>query len=77
MMLYELTGEMKYLDAGLVANRFVRRTLNTGDPEETRGAVKGSFPVNGNYGQYQYLNWATKFFVDANRLELHMKNIGN
>lgn len=74
MMLYEQTGEIKYLNAGLVANRFVRRTLNTANPEETRGAVKGSFPVNGNYGQYQYLNWATKFLVDANRLELRMQD---
>jgi hypothetical protein len=36
---------------------------------ETRGAVKGSFPVSGEYGHYQYLSWAAKFLVDANVLE--------
>jgi hypothetical protein len=38
-------------------------------PPETRGAIKGSFPVNGQYGAYQYLSWACKFFVDSNMLE--------
>ena len=37
--------------------------------DDTRGAIRGSFPIFGSYGQYQYLNWAAKFFVDANRLE--------
>jgi len=30
-----------------------------------RGGVKGSYPVDGDYGRYQLLNWAAKFFVDA------------
>jgi hypothetical protein len=30
-----------------------------------RGGIRGSFPVNGAYGRYRVLNWATKFFVDA------------
>ena len=34
-----------------------------------RGQVKGSFPVDGAYGRFQYLNWACKFTVDANLLE--------
>jgi len=27
--------------------------------------VKGSHPFDGEYGRYEVLNWATKFFVDA------------
>ncbi len=34
-----------------------------------RGGIKGSFPVNGAYGRYQYLNWAAKFFMDSLMLE--------
>jgi hypothetical protein len=34
------------------------------------GGVKGSFPVSGGYGRFQYLNWACKFSIDANLLEL-------
>jgi hypothetical protein len=70
LMLYQATGHRPYRDAALAANRFVRRTMQYGGPDETRGGVKGSFPVHGDYGRYQYLNWACKFMVDANALEL-------
>ncbi len=30
-----------------------------------RGGIRGSYPVNGAYGRWRVLNWATKFFVDA------------
>jgi len=30
-----------------------------------RGGIKGSYPLDGEYGRYEVLNWATKFFVDA------------
>ena len=69
MLLYRATGEQRYLDAARRANAYVRRTIRHDGPPETRGAVKGSFPVDGNYGSYEYLNWAVKFAVDANMLE--------
>ena len=56
------------------ANRYVRRTVRTDGPEETRGAVKGSFPVSGGYGTYEYLNWAAKFFVDAQLFEQDVRS---
>jgi len=31
--------------------------------------VTGSFPVDGGYGTFQYLNWACKFSIDANLFE--------
>lgn len=34
-----------------------------------RGGVKGSYPVYGDYGRFEYLNWAVKFTVDALLLE--------
>lgn len=69
LLLSEITGERKYADAGFAANKYVRRTMQVEGPEETRGAIKGSFPVTGQYGQFEYLNWAAKFFVDSNKLE--------
>ena len=36
------------------------------------GGVKGSFPVDGDYGAWAYLNWAAKFCIDANLLELEL-----
>jgi hypothetical protein len=69
LILYEITGEVKYRDAGFLANKYVRRTMRTGKPPETRGAIKGSFPTNGKYLTYLYPNWATKFCMDSNMLE--------
>ncbi len=70
LLLYKETKDPTFRNAALKANRYVRRTLNLGDPVETRGGVKGSFPAAGNYNPFLYLNWACKFMVDANTLEL-------
>jgi hypothetical protein len=70
LILHSATGRTDYRDAALRANTFVRRTIATDGPPEIRGAVKGSYPVDGHYGRWQYLNWACKFTIDANRAEL-------
>ena len=70
LMLHQTTGDARYLDAGQRANRFVRRSVRLDGPAEHRGGVKGSFPVDGDYGRWEYLNWAAKFCIDANLLEL-------
>jgi hypothetical protein len=70
LILYEITGVESYRGVALKVNRFLRRTLDTGGPPDTRGALKGSFPVFGDYCRYQYPNWGTKFLIDALMLEL-------
>ena len=75
LMLYQITGEERYRDAGFAANRFVRRTIKVEGEDEARGAVKGAFPVDGAYGIYQYLNWAVKFCVDSNLLEQDIRAV--
>lgn len=65
LYLFQVTGEDRYREAALTANRFVRHTVRTEGPPEMRGGVRGSFPISGAYGRYEYLNWAGKFFVDA------------
>lgn len=69
LILYQETANADYRDAGMRADRFVRRTVRIDGPDGMRGGVKGSFPVDGAYGRYQYLNWACKFLIDANLLE--------
>jgi hypothetical protein len=72
LILYDTTGHELYRDAAYGLNRAVRRTLRIDDPDETRGAVKGSFPIDGDYGKFEYLNWATKFAIDSYTAEQHI-----
>jgi hypothetical protein len=69
LILYLETGYTPYRDGAYALNRYVRRTLRVDHPPETRGAVKGSFPVDGDYGSFEYPNWATKFAIDSFTLE--------
>lgn len=68
-MLYQDTGDGRYLKAARSATRFVRRTVSYDVPPEMAGAVKGAFPLDGEYCTYEYPNWAAKFLVDALMLE--------
>ena len=47
--------------------------LSLGLPCKAAGPVKiaatGAFPVQGAYGEWEYLNWAAKFMIDSNLLE--------
>jgi hypothetical protein len=69
LLLHEITGEARYLSAAAAVNRFVRCTVRTDSAPELRGAVKGSFPVDADYGRFQFLNWAAKFCIDSNLAE--------
>jgi hypothetical protein len=69
LLLYDQTGDKRYRDAARAATRYVRRTVKVDGPPETRGAVKGSFPVQGGYCPNSFPNWACKFLVDACLLE--------
>ena len=69
LLLYGVTGEPRYRDAAYATNRYVRSTVRLDGPASQRGGVKGSFPVNGDYGRYEYLNWAAKFLIDSCLLE--------
>jgi len=72
LRLFEITGNQIYLDAGRRANLYVRKTLMTdGDPSIT-GGVRGSFPVDGDYGRFEFLNWAAKFLIDSHIKELSL-----
>ena len=72
LLLGRATGNVEYHRKGLALNAYVRRSIRMDGPPEVHGGVKGSFPVDGDYGTNQYLNWAAKFMIDANLLELDL-----
>jgi uncharacterized protein YyaL (SSP411 family) len=74
LLLYRAAGNCRYRNAAYAVNRYLRRTMKTDGPLETRGAIKGSYPISGAYASYEYPNWACKFFVDANVLEKEIRN---
>jgi DUF1680 family protein len=70
LRLAEITGDPRYVEAARRMNRYLMGTqdLRASDPG-LRGGIKGSDPVYAEYGAYEYLNWAAKFFADALLLE--------
>ncbi len=69
-LLYRETGEKRYFEAGQKLNAYVRRTVRLDGPATQCGGIKGSFPVDGRYGQWEYLSWVAKFFIDSHLLEM-------
>lgn len=67
--LHSWTGDPRYLDAARKANAFVRRTIAIDGSSDQRGGVRGSYPISGDYGRFEYLNWAAKFAIDSFRKE--------
>lgn len=66
LRLFERTGERRYLDAARRLNRYIAGTqdLRNEDPG-IRGGIQGSDPIYGEYGPFEFLNWAAKFYADA------------
>ena len=70
LRLFEITGKDFYARAAFNMNAVLRATQNISSRNRgIRGGIKGSEPIYGRYMPYRYLNWATKFFVDALILE--------
>ncbi|MEO7859434.1 MAG: prenyltransferase/squalene oxidase repeat-containing protein, partial [Nitrospirales bacterium] len=55
LLLFQETGDTRYREAAFVANRYVRRSMRLEGLPSVRGGIKGSFPVDGLYGTYEYL----------------------
>ena len=71
--MYTFTGNKRYRDAGFALNKYTRATVKLNGKPETQGGVKGSFPIDGDYGRFQYLNWAAKFLVDSLIMEKNIR----
>ena len=66
MRLHLITGEPKWIEPVPAVLTFLKTTQNrSSDDPGLRGGIKGSAPMSGDYGRYEVLNWATKYFLDA------------
>jgi hypothetical protein len=65
LRLHQLTGDARFLSAGLKAIDQAASHQERRGPAAVRGALAGSFPVWGRYAPLQYPNWATKFMADS------------
>jgi len=66
LRMYPYTGKREYFEAGRNLLGFVCFTqdLRPGIAG-VDGGIRGSYPFEGEYGQWCVLNWATKFFADS------------
>jgi hypothetical protein len=66
LRVYAVTGEGRWLEPVPRVLEFLKRTQNRrSGVDGLRGGIKGSAPVGGEYGRFEVLAWATKYFVDA------------
>jgi len=68
--LFQITGDARYLEGMTKANAYLRKVqwMETGNPG-LDGGISGSYPLHGEYGRFEVLNWAVKFFIDSLMLE--------
>jgi hypothetical protein len=76
--LYQLTGQPEYLEGMRRTNAALRtiQFLHTDHPG-LYGGISGSHPIQGGYGRFEILNWAVKFFLDAQMLERSLAASGD
>jgi len=65
LRLHDITGDDSWLEPIPRVLRFLESTQDTGAAERGLRGIHGAWPVDGDYGAYEILNWATKFFADA------------
>lgn len=66
LQIYKITNEHKFYEG---AHRIIEQIKMTQiiDTNTTgiKGGIFGSHPIDGDYGAYKLINWASKFFADA------------
>jgi SAM-dependent methyltransferase len=66
LRMFAKTKNHTYLRAARRVLTFLKSTQNcTAADPGLRGGIKGSHPFDGDYGRFEVLNWATKFYLDA------------
>jgi len=69
LRLFDVTKDLRYLNAGLKMNELVKRLLPRHGRRGVMGGVAGSFPAWGAYQPLRYISWGCKFLADALMLE--------
>jgi hypothetical protein len=73
LRLFEVTGDLRYLNAALKMNEMLKRLIPTRGRRGIVGGVSGSHPIWGGYQPLRYISWGNKFFADALLLEERLK----
>lgn len=72
--LYQLTKKATYLECMQKINRYLMKCqIFKTDNTDLKGGMPGSNPISGDYGKFEILNWAAKFFIDALMLEVSIQ----
>jgi hypothetical protein len=74
LALFQATDEVRYREAAYAANAYVRKTVSLNGSADTRGAVQGSFPIDGGYAKLEYPSWAAKFLIDSLAFETFVRS---
>ena len=69
LRLFEVTGDLRYLNAGLKMNEMLKELIPMRGRRGVAGGVSGSYPIWGRYQPLRYISWGCKFFADALLLE--------
>jgi hypothetical protein len=69
LRLFELTGDLRYLNAALKMNEMLKQLLPVKGRREVVGGVAGSLPIWGAYQPMRFISWGGKFLADALMLE--------
>jgi len=70
--LFMITKDKKFIDAAKRSNTYMKKVHNIDSMNPgVRGGIPGAYPIYGWYAPFCYINWATKFFVDALMLEVN------
>ena len=69
MRLYEVTGDLRYLNGALTMNEMLKQLLPSRGRRGVVGGVAGSYPIWGRYQPMRFISWGCKFLVDALFLE--------
>jgi len=69
LRLFEVTGDLRYLNAALKMNEMLKQTLPLKGPKGAIGGLAGSSPIWGAYQPLRYISWGCKFLADALLLE--------
>ena len=69
LRLFEVTGDLRYLNAALKMNEMLKQTLPRKGSKGVIGGLAGSSPIWGAYQPLRFISWGCKFLADALLLE--------
>jgi len=67
--LFDVTGDLRYLNAALKMNEMLKQLLPVRGRRGVVGGVAGSYPIWGAYQPMRFISWGCKFLADALMLE--------